>query len=198
MWYWLYRPFVIIIMRLCFKLKVDGAENIPEKTNFIVVANHTSFLDPFIIGAAIPQRIFWIAGQELYRPFFVRWFMRSTETLPVGRGASEKLLYLIKRNKNVGIFPEGARSRDGKLREFRKGASILALKTGRPVVPCAITGAYEAYPPKAKFPKFLPVKIKIGKPKYFLKEFEEVIDDIFLQNGIFIMKTRIEEMLNDG
>lgn len=167
----------------------------PKKTNFIVVANHTSYLDPFIVGAAIPQKIYWIAIQDLYRAIFpVRWFMYKTETVPVGN-VSEHLVKLVTKNKNVGLFPEGTRSVDGKLKEFRRGAALLAIRTGRPIVPCAILGAYEALPVHAKFPKFLPIKVKIGIPKYLLKECDDIIDDIFLQNGIFEIRNRIKEMI---
>lgn len=197
MWYWIFRPFVITLMKVCFRLTAEGTENVPQKTNFIVVSNHTSYLDPFVVGAAIPKRIYWVAIRDLYRPSLIRWFMQKTETLPVGR-SSAKVLQMLTENKNVGLFPEGTRTRDGSLREFRRGAALLAVKTGRPILPCAIIGAFEAYPPKARFPKFSKIKIKIGKPKYLLKEFDDVVDDLLLQNGIFEVRNRIKEMLNAG
>ena len=105
---------------------------------------------------------------------------------------------LLTENNNIGLFPEGGISRDGMLREFRRGMALLALKTGRPIVPCAILGTYEALPLGAKFPKFVPIKLRIGKPRYFLKEFEDIIDDIYLQEGIFKVRNTIKEMLNAG
>lgn len=194
MWYWIFRIPVVLIMKLFFRLKVEGLENLPQKTNFIVVANHTSYLDPFVLGAAIPQRIYWLALRDLYKLIWMRWFMLSTETLPVG-SSTEKLTYLLSNNKNVGLFPEGTRTHDGILREFRRGAALLAMKTGRPIVPCAITGAYEAYPVGAKFPKFSRIKVRIGRPHYLLKEFDEVIEDINLQEGTFRVRNAIKEML---
>ncbi|MCM8782170.1 MAG: 1-acyl-sn-glycerol-3-phosphate acyltransferase [Candidatus Omnitrophica bacterium] len=169
-------------------------ENLPKKTNFIVIANHSSYLDPFIVGAAIPQRIYWIAIKDLYNILPVKWFMRKTETLPIGK-ASDRLIQLLMKNKNVGLFPEGARNRNGMLKEFRRGAALLALRTGRPIVPCAIHGAYEALPVLAKFPKFVPITIKIGAPQYLLKEFEDVIDDVSLQKGTFRIQNAVKEML---
>ena len=103
----------------------------------------------------------------------------------------------MRENKNVGVFPEGGRSYDGKLREFKRGISLLALKTGRPILPCAILGTFEALPHWAKFPRlFLPIKVKIGKPKYLLREFGDVVDDIYLQEGILKVKNIIQEMIN--
>lgn len=195
--YTILRAATIVVLKILFKFKVEGIENLPQKTNFIVVANHSSFLDPVLIGAAIPRKIYWIALRDFYSSFWLRWIMDMTETLPTG-GASEKVVYSLMKNKNVGLFPEGTRNFDGKLKEFRRGAALLALKSGRPIVPCAILGAYEAFPRGVKFPKFLPIKVKIGKPKYLLKEFGDIIDDIYMQEGIFKIRNTIQEMMYAG
>lgn len=176
---------------------MEGLENLPKKTNFIVVSNHTSFLDPFIIESVIPRKIHCLALRGLYYTSWVRWFLKLKETLPVG-SSSEKAIYLLSKDEVVGLFPEGTRSFNGSLKKFRRGAALLAIKTGRPIVPCVIIGAYKALPRKAKFPKFIPIKVKIGKPVYLLKEFEDTIDDIHLQEGIFRIRNTIQEMLNDG
>ncbi|NQU73193.1 MAG: 1-acyl-sn-glycerol-3-phosphate acyltransferase [Candidatus Omnitrophica bacterium] len=196
MWYWIFRPFVIFLSKLFFKLNVEGIENLPKKNNFIVVANHTSYLDPFILGAVIPKKIYWLAVRDLYKASpAVRWFFHVTGAMPDGK-SSENLIRLLTNNKIVGLFPEGIRTHDGKLNEFRRGAALLALRTGRPIVPCAILGAYEAFPRSAKFPKPRPIKIKIGKPQYLLKEFEDVVDDIRLQEGTFKIRSAIEGMMH--
>lgn len=194
MWYWLFRFITVVLLKVCFRFRVEGAQNIPKKTNFIVVANHTSYLDPFIVGAGIPQRIYWLAIRDLYRVFGIRWFMHKTQTLPVGN-ASGKLVYLLMDGKNVGLFPEGTRTHDGRLRDFRRGAAVLSHKTGRPIVPCAIIGAYEAFPPAAGFPRFSAITLKIGRPVYLLKEFDELIDDVFLQEGTIRVRNTIKEMI---
>ena len=196
MWYWIFRAVFIIILKLFFKFKVEGLKNLPCKTNFIVVANHNSFLDTLVIGAAIPKKVYWLALREVYSVFWIRWFLQKIDALPTG-GSSEKTIYLLTKNKNVGLFPEGMRSFDGKLREFRRGVALLGLKSGRPIVPCAILGTYEALPRGAKFPKlFRSIKVKIGKPIYLLKEFEDVIDALHLQEGILKIRRAIKEMIN--
>jgi 1-acyl-sn-glycerol-3-phosphate acyltransferase len=197
MWYWICRGVAIFILKLFFRFEVEGFENIPKKTNFIVVANHNSFLDPLVLGAAIPQKVNWIALRGIYNIFWIKWIMNITESLPTG-SASNKAIYLLLKNKNVGLFPEGTRSYDGKLREFRRGAALLAIKTGRPILPCAILGTYEALPRRVKLPKFVPIKVKIGKPQYLMKEFEDVIDDIYLQEGTFRIRNTIKDMIANG
>lgn len=198
MWYWPLRVITLSLFKLLFRLRVEGRENLPAKTNFIVAANHTSFLDPFVVGLAIPKRIYWLALREFHAAARTRWFMLGTNTLAAGR-SSDTLINLLTRNKNVGLFPEGTRSHDGRLKEFRRGAAMLAMRTGRPIVPCAIIGAYEALPPKAGFPKlFSPIKVRIGRPQYLLKEFDDVVDDIHLQEGTFRVKNNIQEMIHAG
>ena len=195
MWYWIFRIIFIIIFKLCFRFKAQGLGNLPKKTNFIIVANHTSFLDAILVMAAVPRKIHCIALRGLYRIFWLRWFLRAVEALPSG-SASNGAIALLHKNENVGLFPEGGRSHHGKLREFKRGTALLAMKTGRPIVPCAIIGAYEAFPRKAKFPKFpLPIKVKIGKPVYLLKEAGEVVDDLCLQIGIFKIRNAVKEMI---
>ncbi|UCC94586.1 MAG: 1-acyl-sn-glycerol-3-phosphate acyltransferase [Candidatus Omnitrophota bacterium] len=197
MWYWAFRTAIVIIFRTFFRLRVEGKSNLPEKTNFIVAANHASFLDPFAVGASIPKKIYWLALRDFYKIFWASWFMRVTDALPTG-GSSRKAAYLLTNSKNVGLFPEGVRAHDGRLREFKKGAAFLALKTGRPIVPCAIFGTERALPRKAKFPKFVPIKVKIGKPIYLLKEFDDRIDDLCLHEGIFKVRNAIKAMLDAG
>lgn len=197
MWYWILRFCAKVLLKLFFRLKIEGIENIPQKTNFIIVANHPSYLDPLVVMAAVPEKIHCIALRFLYRFFWLRLFLKLVEALPIG-SSSRRALNLLIENKNVGLFPEGGVSRDGTLKNFRRGAALLAMKTGRPVLPCAVLGTFQALPLEAKLPKFVPIKIKIGKPIYLLKEFEEVIDDVYLQEGIFKIRNKIKGMLDAG
>lgn len=169
----------------------------PKKNNFIIVANHCSFMDPLVIAAVVPVKIHCITSRLLYKIPFLKWALTRLEALPTG-SSSQEAVDLLMKNKVVGLFPEGGCSRDGKLREFRRGVALLAAKTGRPIIPCAILGTYEALPVAAKFPKLLPVKVKIGKPQFLLMEFEDIIDDARLQEGIFRIRNSIQEMINAG
>ncbi|MBU0503597.1 MAG: lysophospholipid acyltransferase family protein [Candidatus Omnitrophota bacterium] len=197
MWYWIFCAIFSVIGRSLFKLKVEGIKNIPSKTNFIIVSNHNSFLDPLVFMAVIPKKIYCIALRDIYKINWMAWFLKAAETLPSG-SASEKAVALLHQNKNIGLFPEGGVSRDGKLKEFRRGVALLAYKTGRPIVPCAILGTFESLPFGSRIPKLRPIKLKIGKPIYFSKEFDEEIDSLSLQDGILKIRTTIKGMLNAG
>lgn len=195
MLYWLIRLIAFVVLKVFFKLKIEGKEFIPQKTNFIVVANHSSFLDPFIVSVALPQKVSWISLNYFQKFTLVNWILRHIDSIPTG-SSSEKALSLLMKKENVGLFPEGTRSHDGKIREFKRGAALLAIKTGRPILPCAIIGAYEAYPRSAKFPKFRPIKVKFARPRYLFKEFDAIIDDIYLQEGAFKIRKTIKEMID--
>lgn len=195
MWYWIFRFIFRGIFKLLFNLKVEGIENLPA-SNFIIVSNHVSLLDALYFVAAVPRKIHCLSSYGLFRISWLEIFLKLIEALPTG-GSSETAVHFLEDNKNIGLFPEGGISRDGKLKEFRNGAALLAFRTGRPIVPCAVIGAFEAYPVTAKFPRFLPVKVKIGKPVYLLKEFDEIIDDLKLQEGIGKVRNTVREMLDE-
>lgn len=197
MWYNIFRKTSSLVLKLLFRLKTEGRENLPKETNFIIVANHTSFLDPLVVAAAVPKKIYAIALRGLYKVSWLSWILPKLDAIPTG-GSSEKAIKLLLQGNIVGLFPEGGRSRTGELKEFRKGAALLALKTGKPVVPCAIIGAHEAFPVGAKLPKLHPIKIKIGKPLFFTQRFEEKIDENILLQETLRTREAIKAMLNAG
>lgn len=196
MWYWMLRGILIALGKTFFSVKTEGLENLPA-TNFIIVSNHASFLDPLLIMAVVPKKVFCIALKDIYKFTWMRWFLIMTETLPCG-SASQKAAKLLEKNMNIGLFPEGGVSRDGSLKEFRRGAALLAYKTGRPIVPAAVFGTYESLPFGKRIPKPMPLKVKIGKPIYLLKESEEIIDDVNLQKGILRLRNEVRSLLNAG
>jgi len=198
MWYWILRYIEIGVLNAFFRYRIEGIQHIPRKANFIIVSNHTSFLDPLVVMAAVPRKIYCITARYLYKVWWIRWFLGGTESFPVGC-SSDKAASLLNKDKNKGLFPEGKCSIDGKLGDVSRGAALLALKTGRPILPCAILGAYQILPWGAPFPGlFRRLKVKIGSPIYLLKESEEIIDDRYLQEGIGRVKRKVQEMLDAG
>jgi len=162
----LYRILRAIAWFLCkalFRLKVSGRCNIPKEGGAIIAANHSSYIDPVAIAVAVPRRISWIVRKDVYDVWWLKGLFASTGMIREG-GSVEKAVKLLEQGGLVGIFPEGTRSPDGKLGAGRRGASVMALTAGVPVIPCGITGAFEAYPRGAVFPKSSPVKVSIGKP----------------------------------
>ncbi|MCP4649055.1 MAG: 1-acyl-sn-glycerol-3-phosphate acyltransferase [PVC group bacterium] len=194
MGYWIVRTIFVVIIKGLFRVKIEGTEHIPKESNYIIVANHASWLDPMVMVAVIPYKIYGVALRSLFRIKWLQRTLKALEAIPTGNSSGQALSLLMK-NKTVGLFPEAGCSRDGKLRRFKNGAAVLALRSGRPVVPCGISGSYEAMPRHSRFPKlFSRITVKIGKPLYFLKEFDELIDPFLLEESTDKIKTAIERL----
>ncbi|MEM4263440.1 MAG: lysophospholipid acyltransferase family protein [Candidatus Woesearchaeota archaeon] len=161
------------LMRVLFVKEISGIENLPKKGPYIVVANHSSYID----GALLLLIFLWHKDVEVHffmwkklfeswfgRFVFWKWFDQIKENGSVERG----LRYLGK-GKIIGIFPEGGRTRNGRMKEvIHSGLGVLALASKAPVVPVGLGGTYELWPRTRKLPKLRRiVSIRIGKPLRF-------------------------------
>lgn len=164
------------LTKVFYKFEVSGTENIPKSGAYIICANHQSHLDGMWILAAAKEKIKFndfccMAKQEHLNSAISRRGLRLTGGIPVARGANtspalKRVLECLEQGKVVLIHPEGTRTVDGKLGEFKLGAEKLALEAKVPILPVKIEGAYEIYPKNQKLPHILrkkgryPLKIK--------------------------------------
>ncbi len=152
-----------------FRLNVIGREHIPRDGSCIVVGNHVSFLDPMLIGSIIARPIHYITYAFFYFHPSIHWFCKRVYCIPVKKegndiSALKQSLRLLKQGECVGIFPEGTRSETGQLGPGQPGGALLALRSGAPILPIGIIGAYEAFPKGAKFPWPRRITVTIGEP----------------------------------
>lgn len=164
--YSLLRLLFLLIFKVLFRWEVSGAENIPKSGGTIIASNHISLWDPPVIGTAMQRQIHFMAKEELFKIPVFNSVIRKLNAFPVKRGAVDRnalktALNILKEGKVLGIFPEGTRSKDGKLGHAQPGATLLALKAGVPVVPTAVVGTNKFFSGKALLPKF---KVKFGTP----------------------------------
>ena len=108
-------------------------------------------------------------------------------------GSVGEAAYLLEKGEAIGVFPEGTRSLDGKLSAGKRGAAIMALKTGTAVVPCAVRGAFKAFPRNAILPKPHPVRISIGAVIKFEKI--EIPDEETIDSALNKIMTAIRLLL---
>ncbi|WP_416972908.1 lysophospholipid acyltransferase family protein [Streptomyces sp. 4F14] len=167
------------LLRVLFRPRIEGLENVPEDGAAIVAGNHLSFADHFLMPAVIKRRITFLAKAEYFTGPGVRGrltaaFFRSAGQIPVDRSGKEagqaairEGLGVLSKGELLGIYPEGTRSHDGKLYKGKVGVAVMALTAGVPVVPCAMIGTFEAQPPGQRFPSLHPVTIRFGKPLDF-------------------------------
>jgi 1-acyl-sn-glycerol-3-phosphate acyltransferase len=161
----------IILAVAGVKVVVRGLENIEADRPYIFAANHQSQFDIFAMQGCLDFDFRWLAKQELFRiPLFGR-AMRLAGYIAIdrshGREAMKSLLEAAERiaaGTSVILFPEGTRSRDGKLHEFKAGGMVLAIKSGVPVVPVGIAGTFAILPKGRLLARPGRITIRIGKP----------------------------------
>ncbi|MGH2801608.1 MAG: 1-acylglycerol-3-phosphate O-acyltransferase [Thermoleophilaceae bacterium] len=146
--YWPARVVLKSLILVYFRLRRLGREHLPAG-GVILASNHRSFLDPFAIGCCIGRPIYFVAKQELFRNPLVGWFLNCMGAFPIRRGGSDEesmktALQLLDRGRAVVIFPEGTRIKTGSLARPKRGVGRLALQSGAPVVPIAVTGSERA------------------------------------------------------
>jgi 1-acyl-sn-glycerol-3-phosphate acyltransferase len=144
--YWIVRltfvPFFLVYLRMAR----IGREHLPRTGPLLLASNHRSFLDPFLIGALIRRPVYYMAKRELFENRLVAWLLSRLGAFPVDRGAGdaeamEAARQILERGDCVVVFPEGTRVRQGALGAPRRGVGRLALQTGAPVAPIAVSGS---------------------------------------------------------
>ncbi len=167
------------LLRLLFRPRIEGLENIPEDGAAIIAGNHLSFSDHFLMPAILKRRITFLAKAEYFTGPGVKGrltaaFFRSAGQIPVdrsgkdaGQAALREGLGVLSKGELLGIYPEGTRSHDGRLYKGKVGVAAMALGAAVPVVPCAMVGTFEIQPPGQKLPKIRRVTIRFGRPLDF-------------------------------
>ncbi len=197
LWYQFNFWIAYLIYTFAWSFKSQGQYHVPQSGPVLVIANHESFLDPIAVGLAVRRRIHYLARKTLFtNPTFGN-YLRSVGCVAVDQAgvAKEGLktsIELLQSGKALLIFPEGERAWDGKMLPFKPGLLLVLRKAPVTILPVGVAGAYEAYPRKAKLPRFAPLfcppngcalACSIGKPippeKYQHLERDELLDFLF-------------------
>jgi long-chain acyl-CoA synthetase len=164
-----------------FHLRVSGLEKLPAEGSYIISSNHQSFLDPVVLAAVLPWRVFRnlfaVGTSEIFGSGFMRRLARWLRVIVVDPDANlvsamRAGAFGLRHGRILILYPEGERSIDGTPRTFKKGAAILSTHLQVPIVPVAIEGFHDAWPRGKSFQKFAPLEIQIGDPVYPLPESE--------------------------
>jgi 1-acyl-sn-glycerol-3-phosphate acyltransferase len=160
------------LFRFYFRWRVYNAERVPLKGPVILAANHSSFLDPPLVGAGIRRGINYLARENLFRFPVLGWVLHQWQVVPVDRegGGAKGLKAILDRLLAGGaiiLFPEGTRTRDGKLQPARSGIGLTVIKSDAPVVPVRVFGTFQAFGRHMKFPRPCRVVVKYGQPMAF-------------------------------
>ena len=176
MLYEVLHPVVTPLATAIWRPQVVGAHNVPMSGGVILASNHLSFADSVVIPLTAPRQVAFLAKAEYFTGTGIKgWVSREWFTgvgsIPVNRddarAAQESLdlaLTHIQGGGAFGIYPEGTRSRDGRLYRGRTGVAWLALQSGCPVVPVALTGTDQIQPVGARLPRRAKVRVEFGRP----------------------------------
>jgi len=182
--YWVLKAILTPVLRLLFKVKPEGREQVPVQGPCILASNHLSFSDSIFLPLVLRRRITFVAKAEYFDDPKTAWFFRAVGQIPIRRGggsasqrALDSAMDVLRAGGLFGIYPEGTRSPDGKLYKGHTGVARLALQSGAPVIAVAMVGTREAQPIGQVKPNFFsPIGIKFSKPMHFDKYAERADD----------------------
>ncbi len=173
---WFYHPGAAVIgfvSRLLWGARIEGIEHLPRTGPFILVCNHCSNVDPLMMGWAsghqVGRIVHFMAKIEMRGWPVIGWlatqagvyFVRRGER---DRGAQKFSLETLAAGEPIAIFPEGTRSRNGRLKEGKPGTALIAMRSGAPIVPAAISGTHRIFPGGSRWPRASRVRVRYGEP----------------------------------
>jgi 1-acyl-sn-glycerol-3-phosphate acyltransferase len=149
-------------------LRATGPRELPFPGGALLISNHLSFLDVFILGIPLNYPLNYVARSTLFLPV-LGFLIRSVGGFPIqreGMGATgmKETLRRIRNGGVVLLFPEGTRSRDGELAELKSGIAVLAARAKVPIIPAGLAGTFEAWPRGWPFPLPHPIRVHYGSP----------------------------------
>ena len=200
-WYRVIRAFFWLVFHTIWRLKVTGVRNVPQHGAAIIVCNHLSMVDPFVVGFGANRLVSFMAKEELFRVPVVGFLIRKVGAFPVDRArrdpASMRVaLSVLKEGGLLGMFPEGTRSTTGEMLELRTGAARLASRTRTPIIPAAVINTDCALPP-GKFIRLAKIALKFGEPFELTELYDKPKDEEALTRALALMKEKIEQLHNN-
>ncbi|MDQ8735477.1 lysophospholipid acyltransferase family protein [Paenibacillus sp. LHD-38] len=191
MLYLIFRFLLRVLYTLLFRLEARGTENIPATGPVVLASNHLSNFDPPTVGVKVKRKVYFMAKEELFRVPVFGPLIRAFGAFPVKRGGVSKdaiksAITLLKEGNVMGIFPEG--SRNNQSGAAKKGAAMIAVRSGAAVVPVAIVGKYRP---------FSKIVVCYGKPVDLTALIEESSPDMLEQVTDAIM-ARIRELASNN
>ncbi|MFC5728396.1 MULTISPECIES: lysophospholipid acyltransferase family protein [Nocardioides] len=201
MFYW-FLKFIALgpLLKLIFRPRAEGVENVPTEGPAILASNHLSYADWLFMPLVIPRKVSFVAKAEYFttpgiKGFFQKAFFSGTGNIPIDRSGANAAAGALLSAKRVlaegelfGIYPEGTRSHDGRLYRGKTGIARLALETGVPVIPVAVVGTDIVAPPGKKFGRWTRPHVRVGKPLDFSRY-------AGMENDRFILRSITDEIM---
>ena len=197
------RAFLTPFLMILFRPKVKGLRNVPAKGPLIIASNHLSFSDSIFMPLVVPRKVTFLAKSEYFTSPGPKGLLKKLTFIalgqvPVDRSGGRRSeaalitgLKVLADGDCLGIYPEGTRSPDGRLYKARTGIARLAIESGAPVVPVAMSNTEKIQPTGTVIPKVARVGMKFGEPMYFEGDSTDLIH---LRNVADQIMKRIQEL----
>lgn len=190
-WWYLSKWAVQVFCKLWFRVSQEGADNLPKEGPVLLVANHCSYLDPPLVGISASREVNFLAQAGLASFAPLRWWLRQVGVTLIDRDApSKEAMRLIgnclKGGEVVGIFPEGTRSKDGRVRAFKSGVEFLVRRSKATVLPIGIDGSFRAFPRRAWFPRPRKIVVRFGQPWTW--------EQVLAEGGVEALRRQVAEL----
>lgn len=205
--YWVTKAVLTPVMKAYFRPTVEGVHHVPRRGGAIVSGNHTSYFDWLFLPLVIRlRRLSFLAKHDYFtrpglRGAAQRFFFSATGQVPIDRtggdasaAALQTATRLVSEGRLLGIFPEGTRSTDGLLHRGKSGVVRVAGRTGCPVIPVGIDGAYKVAPKGASFPRPVHVTVRFGPPMSWSGETFDTTDRVLLRKYTDDLMAAIQEL----
>jgi 1-acyl-sn-glycerol-3-phosphate acyltransferase len=177
----------MIALTIGARIRVHGTDRVRPDRSYVYMANHSSLIDTAALFACLPYQFKIMAKKELFYVPFMGWHLWASGNFPVDRGDARKtatsvraVIDGVKAGKSLAVFPEGTRTPDGRLQDFKPGMFKIALRAGVPIVPVSIRGTFELLPKTTLAPRPGRVEVFIGEPiqtsEYDEKRLPELIE----------------------
>jgi acyl-[acyl-carrier-protein]-phospholipid O-acyltransferase/long-chain-fatty-acid--[acyl-carrier-protein] ligase len=185
---WVLRVILRIVVHAVYRIRVEGIENLPEKGGALLIANHVSFVDGFVLYFSLPRPVRFVVYADYIRPWWARWFAHVAEMVAIEPG-KRSMVESVRRARKalldgqvVGVFPEGEITHTGDMGEFQPGFLKILKGTDAPVVPVYLGGlwgsifSHEGGKVSWKWPRrwLDPVWLRLGRPICHAASAEEV------------------------
>ncbi len=180
---------------LLYRLRLHGRHNLPRTGPVLVVANHQSNFDPMLLGIAMRDRPFrGLARASLLKSLILGYLLRRFRVIPIRRGQMDMVairtaIEELEQGRCVAIFPEGRRSEDGELKEFKRGWWVILERTGADVLPAAIDGAFDVWPINGPMRYRGWIELEVGESIA-----GQSLLDMGAERGVAVLRDRIGEL----
>ncbi|MDD2212814.1 MAG: lysophospholipid acyltransferase family protein [Clostridia bacterium] len=165
MFYKVLRNLLVIYLTIFNHWKIKGKENIPPEGSVVLISNHVSLWDPVVFACSVNRTVHFMAKEELFKIPIVGKLISALYAFPIKRGQPDRnalriATKLLQNGEVLGLFPEGTRSKTGKLLPFHPGAALFALRAGTPIIPMCLRGTKTTFPLTFRGR----IEVIIGKP----------------------------------